>query len=205
MNMANDKLQELTDRLFNEGLSKGKEEGEKVLAAAREQADRILADARKEADRIVTDAGEKARGMQSKADSDIRMAASQAMETIRAEIQDVILARSVDESVDRVLGNDEFAKQVIAAVAKAFSTEKNCDMAMVLPETCKGSVESYVRNEVSKAIGGNLDIQFSKKINGGLRIGPKDGSYYISLTDATFKELIKSYLRPVTRKVLFGD
>ena len=27
-----DKLQELTDRLYNEGLAKGKQEGEKILA-----------------------------------------------------------------------------------------------------------------------------------------------------------------------------
>ena len=33
-----DKLQELTQQLYKEGLSKGKEEGEAILAQAREEA-----------------------------------------------------------------------------------------------------------------------------------------------------------------------
>ena len=36
------KLQELTDKLYNEGLSKGKQEGEDILAKAKVQADEIV-------------------------------------------------------------------------------------------------------------------------------------------------------------------
>ena len=43
------KLQELTDKLYNEGLSKGKTEGEAFLAKAREEAASIVAAAEKEA------------------------------------------------------------------------------------------------------------------------------------------------------------
>ena len=44
-----DKLQELTDKLYNEGLSKGKAEGEAILAKAKEEAAAIVENARKEA------------------------------------------------------------------------------------------------------------------------------------------------------------
>ena len=37
------KLQELTDKLYNEGLSKGKKEGEEILANARKEAADIVA------------------------------------------------------------------------------------------------------------------------------------------------------------------
>jgi V/A-type H+-transporting ATPase subunit E len=37
-----DKLQELTDRLYNEGLSKGKQDGEELLQKAQAEADRIV-------------------------------------------------------------------------------------------------------------------------------------------------------------------
>ena len=43
------KLQELTDKLYNDGLSKGREEGERLLEEARSQAGEIIAKARKEA------------------------------------------------------------------------------------------------------------------------------------------------------------
>ena len=43
------KLQELTDKLYQEGLSKGKEEGERILADAKAQAEKILAEAKAQA------------------------------------------------------------------------------------------------------------------------------------------------------------
>ena len=44
------KLQELTDKLYNEGLSKGKQEGEEILAKAKVQAEEIIAKAKAEAE-----------------------------------------------------------------------------------------------------------------------------------------------------------
>ena len=54
------KLQELTERLYQEGLSKGKEEGEQLLARAREEAGRIVEEARRQAAGIVADAQKQA-------------------------------------------------------------------------------------------------------------------------------------------------
>ena len=43
-----------------------------------------------------------------------------------------------------------------------------------------------------------------RKIAGGFTIGPKDGGWFVSMTDETFSKLLAEYLRPVTRKLLFG-
>ena len=51
-----DKLQELTDRLYNEGLSKGKHDGEELVQKAQAEADRIVAYAKAEAERIIAQA-----------------------------------------------------------------------------------------------------------------------------------------------------
>ena len=56
-----------------------------------------------------------------------------------------------------------------------------------------------------------LSVEYSEKmyavgkIPGGFTIGPKDGSYFIDLTSESFESLISEYLRPVTRKLLFGE
>ena len=51
------KLQELTDKLYKEGLSKGKEEGEAILAKANEKAAEIIEEAKKQAESILKKAG----------------------------------------------------------------------------------------------------------------------------------------------------
>lgn len=202
--MSNSKLQELTDHLYAQGLAKGRQEAEQILAQAKAKADEILAQAQAQAEKILADAGAKAQDLAAKAQSDVKMASSQALDITKASIIDAIQTKSVDAAVEKVLSNEEFTKEFIMAVAKAFSTEKNCDLSVVIPETLRNH-EGYIRKEVAEAVGKNVEVTLSKKIKGGLNIGPKDGGYYVSLSDETFSSLIREYLRPATRKVLFGE
>lgn len=203
--MATDKLKELTDRLYAEGLAKGRDEGTRILEQARTQAAEIVASARAEADRIVAEATKQSGQMLEKAASDLKMASSQTLDAVRESILNAVTAKSVDTGVKTALDNTEFAKQVILAAAKAFSTQNSCDLEVVLPESCTKDLADYVRNEVASAIGRGIDVSLDRKFSGGLTIGPKDGGYYVSLTDATFIGIIKEYLRPATRKALFGE
>ena len=61
------------------------------------------------------------------------------------------------------------------------------------------------RSKVEKLCTGGIEVRFSKAIDNGFRIGPKDEGYLISFTDEDFKAIISEYLRPKTRKLLFGE
>mgnify|MGYP006394500021 CR=1 FL=1 len=50
------KLQELTDKLYNEGLSKGKQEAQEMVAKAKAEAEKILSAAQENASKIIADA-----------------------------------------------------------------------------------------------------------------------------------------------------
>lgn len=198
------KLQELTDRLYNEGLSKGKEEGELLLAKARKDADKIISDANAKAEAMVAEAARNAEALKAKAESDVKMASSQSLLATKKDIEGLLVNAVVDGKVDAALADASFIKEIIAEVARKFSTEQNCDLSLVLPESLKSELAPWVGSELKKALGKEIKAEFSKKVAGGFTIAPKDGSWYISLTDETFKSLIKDYMRPVTRKILFG-
>ena len=66
------KLQELTDKLYNEGLSKGKQEGEELVAKARKEAEQIVAKAKEQAEQIVAQAEQKAAELGTKTERDIK-------------------------------------------------------------------------------------------------------------------------------------
>ena len=199
------KLQELTDKLYNEGLSKGREEGEALLAKAKSQAADIVAEAEKKAAEIMTKAEKEAEAYKVKVAGDLKMAASQSVQATRKDIEDLVVFKMTGAATEKALSDEAFVKEVIKAVAEKFNAETAMDLNLVLPETLKSSLESFVKNELSTILKGQVNASFSKKIAGGFTIGPKDGSYFISLTDETFKELISEYLRPATRKLLFGE
>ena len=198
------KLQELTDRLYNEGLSKGKEEGEILLFKARKEADEIIANARKLAEDIVTEADNRAAQLKEKAESDIKMASEQALMATKKDIENLLVNALCAEETEKVLSEEKFLKEIILAVAQKFSTQQSEDISLVLPASLKSMLEPWVSTELKKVLKKEISVDFSKKIKGGFSIGPQNGSWYISMSDESFKALISEYLRPVTKKLLFG-
>ena len=198
------KLQELTEKLYNEGLSKGKQEGEEILAKAKVQAEEIVAKAHAEAAAIIAAAKKDAEDLRTKVQSDLKMAANQSVAATKKDIETLVVAKMTEAEVKDALASADFVKEVILAVAKGFNTEEPVDLEVVLPEALKKDLEGFVAKELTKALKGNVEASFSKKIAGGFTIGPKDGGYFISFTDETFNALISEYLRPATKKILFG-
>jgi V/A-type H+-transporting ATPase subunit E len=198
------KLQELTDKLYNEGLSKGKQEGEEILAKAKVQAEEIIAKAKAEAEAVMAAANKAAEDLKTKVQGDLKMAAAQSIAATKKDIETLVVTKMTAEQTAAALTSAEFVKEVILAVAKSFNTEEPVDLEVVLPEKLKKDLEPFVAAELAKALKGNVEAKFTKKIAGGFTIGPKDGGYFISFTDETFNALISEYLRPATKKILFG-
>mgnify|MGYP007069974932 CR=1 FL=1 len=113
-------------------------------------------------------------------------------------------ALKIMKDAPEALADEDYLKDIITAVAQKFSAEQSADLSLILPEKMKAALEPFVTKELGKILGKDVEATFSKKVSGGFRIGPKDGGYFVSLTDETFQELIGGYLRPMTKKLLFG-
>lgn len=199
------KLQELTEKLYQEGLVKGKEEGEKILEQAQAQAAQIIADAKAEAASITEKAVKNAEDLKAKVESDLKMASTQCLQASKKDIENLLVSSISEKKVAESLKDTAFIKEIIRSVAEKFNAQEASELELVLPEKLKNELEPWVSDELAKAIGGGVNAVFSKKISGGFTIGPKEGGWFVSLTEQTFNELIAEYLRPVTRKLLFGE
>ena len=198
------KLQELTDKLYNEGLSKGKQEGEAILEKARTEAESIVETARKEAEQILASARKEADGLKTKVTGDLKLAAEQSIAATKQDIENLIVTKLAGAEVKKALSSADFVKEVVLAVAKGFKDSGAEDLDVVLPESLRKDLEPFVQKEIGKILGEGVSASFSKKVSGGFTVSPKDAGYFISFTDETFSELIAEYLRPATKKILFG-
>lgn len=195
------KLQELTNKLYQDGLSKGKAEGEQILAAAKEEAAQILREANEKAEAIVKAAEDTAKDRAVKVEAEIRLAASQALSATKNAISELVVTKIAKEPAKAALTSAEFVKEVVKAVAANYGAE---DVEVVLPEALKAELTPFVNTELGKIFKGGVEASFSRKLAGGFKIGPKDGGYYLSFTDEAFAELISSYIRPATKELIFG-
>jgi V/A-type H+-transporting ATPase subunit E len=201
-----DKLQALTDRLYNEGLSKGKHDGEELVQKAQAEADRIIAYAKAEADRIITHANKEAEEMKTKVNADIKMAATQSIAVTKQEIEKMVVTKATTEGVKANMSNAAFVKELITSVVRAFNPQNASpvDLSLILPESLKAEVDPFVKNEIAKQFKTEMKVDYSKKMNGGFKVAPKGGGYVLQFTDDEFTQLIANYLRPATKKILFG-
>ncbi len=201
-----DKLQALTDKLYNEGLSKGKHDGEELLQKAHAEAEGIITQAKAEAERIIAQANKEADELKTKVAADVKMAATQSIAVTKQEIEKMVVTKAATEGVKANMGNAAFVKELITSVVRAFNPQNASpvDLSLILPESLKAELEPFVKNEIASQFKGEVKVDYSKKMNGGFKVSPKEGGYMLQFTDEEFTQLIANYLRPATKKILFG-
>jgi V/A-type H+-transporting ATPase subunit E len=199
------KLQELTDKLYNEGLAKGKQEAGNLLEQARKQADEIIAQANAKADQILADARREAEDLKVRVEGDVKMASNQTVSALRQQIAQMIETKTVGGAVDATLADGKFMGKLLETIAGAFNAGgAQASLDVILPEAMKGSLETFLKQNISSELAKGMSFSFSDDIEGGFRIAPKDGGYYLDFSDESFKALLGEYLRPATKKILFG-
>ncbi len=199
------KLQELTQKLYNEGVEKANAEAEKILDNAKSEAEKIKQEAEKEATEIIANAEQKSAEIKKNVDAELNLAAKQTVRTTKQKITDMIVSRVIDEPVKKAFDDEKFVKEVIESVVKNWNPQKSetIDLSVLLPADLEKEFSKYFTAKSGKELNANLELSFSDTIKGGFKVGPADGSYKISFSEEDFENFFKSYLRPKTIEMLY--
>ena len=200
------KLQELTDRLYQEGLSKGRQEADQLLEKARKEAQEIVAKAKEEAAAVQAAAEKNAAEKRTMVEGDLKMAATQTISAIRQQVENMVITKAVAGPVETALSDEGFVKDLIAMVVRAFNAANPDGVALevILPAAAQKELEKAAANEINQNLSKGIEVKNVKGLANGFKIGPKDGGYQISFTADDFTGLVGEYLRPATKKILFG-
>ncbi|MGE5280155.1 MAG: hypothetical protein ACM3L6_05395, partial [Deltaproteobacteria bacterium] len=128
-----DKLQELTQQIYKEGVEKAREEADKILAHAREEKVRLSRTAREEAEAVVARAHREAEEMRARVESEVRMSARQALALTRQQLTELLTARVARDSAADICGDPAFLKKCIEMIVKAWSAQKDGELTIKLP------------------------------------------------------------------------
>lgn len=199
------KLQELTKKLYDEGLSKGRQDADTLLAEAQQKAKKIVADAEHQAEQAKRTAEKNADDLHRQTLAELGMAGKQMVGQLKGEIADMVVARSAKDAVKQALLDGNFIKELLLAVAsnwKGSSSEKVSLVAM-LPADREKELGQALEGSVREQIGDGLELVYSDGVKSGFRIAPKNGGYYIDFSDDSFYALLGEYLRPKVKEILF--
>ena len=201
------KLQELTDKLYNEGLSKGKQEAEKLLANARIESEEILEEARLKADKILAQARKEAEDIRKSTERDVAMASEQTISGIKQQVEQAVVARAVGGNVRAALSDPAFVRQLITTVVQAFNPAgaEAVDLELILPEGLKKELGEGFEKDIAGVLNGKITIKGVKGTAEGFSIAPEGEGYRIGFTGNDFTGMFSSFLRENTRRILFGE
>ena len=199
------KIQRLTETIYKEGLQKAREEEGAILREAKEKAAAIERDAQKKAEQILADAGEKARELKKQVDSEIKMTMNQAVSAMKQEITSLITMKVLQPSVKDLFSDKNYLQALILTVVKGWMEKESFDLMVILPESDRGKLDAFYKNNLAKELNRGLEVTFSQNVKSGFKIGPADGGYLISFTDEDFMNFLRGYLRPKTSQMLFEE
>ncbi|MGB4204220.1 MAG: hypothetical protein WBJ84_01210 [Bacteroidales bacterium] len=200
------KLQELTSKIYNEGIEKANKEAAAIVENARKEAEAILENAKKEALALKEQSISESEELRKNVANEVIMSARQSILAIKQQITNLVVSRLVHEPVKSAVGDKDFIKKIIETVIKNWDPKSSAafDLALTLPKEDEKTLGNYFAQKANELLKGGLDVQFDDKLNSGFRIGPGDKSFLLSFTDEDFENFFKNYLRPRTTKLLYG-
>jgi len=195
------KLQELTEKLYNEGVAKGNQEAEKILATAQTEASNLVKLAKQEAQAIVEAAQKSAEELTKNTRTELQMASSQVISALSQEVTSLVNGSIVSASVKQATTDASFMQNLILSAVQNWATKQ--DLLVVVPEKDKDAVINFFTAKAKELLDNGLTINSANNVKAGFQIGPKDGSYKVSFTEADFINFFKEFLRQKLVELLF--
>lgn len=201
------KLQELTQKLYDQGLAAGREKAGQLLEEAEQKAKKIVHEAEREAEAIRRKAEKEASDLHQNTLTELSLAGQRMAGEIKGGIADMIVARATGESVAGAMLDAETVGRLMVAVAGNWNGGGSGKVSLeaLLPQGAEKPFVEALGATAQRELGGGLEVRTSDRVKSGFRISEKDGGYYIDFSDESFRALLGEYLRPKVSAILFGE
>ncbi len=194
-----EKIQELTEKIYREGVEKGRQEAERIVAEARQEAEKIVAEAKEQAQTIEQVAKKKAAELDTNTKNELKLYTGQALNALKSEIVNVLTDKVVADEVQKLAGDKDFLGKFAVTLAEKWQGD---EPAVISAKDAEGLKAYFVKN--AKAL---MDKGVKiEKVNGVdtlFTIQPQDGSYKVQFGKEEFEAYFKAFLRPQLVEMLF--
>lgn len=195
----NNKIQELTDIIYNEGVAKGQAQADQILAQAQEQAKKIIDDAQKQADALLQAARKESADNAENVQKELKLYATQAVEALKSEITTVVTDKIVQDSVKGFTADQKAFNEFMLKIAQEWGKNQQIEIKAQDADALKKFFTAQAKDLLDKGVK-------ITQVNGQaaeFSIQPADGSYKVNFGTEEFMNWFKSMLRPQLAQTLF--
>ncbi len=194
-----EKIKQLTEKLFHEGVEKGEAEAQRIIAEAKAEAQRIIEAAKGQAAEIEASAKKQAQDLDSNTKNELRLYTTQALNALKSEVANAVTGSIVSESVSEMVGQKDFLGQFTVALASQWAENEPVVIGAAEAENLK----AYFGAKAKALLDKGVKIEKVNDVNTLFTIQPADGSYKVNFGKEEFESYFKAFLRPQLVEMLF--
>ena len=194
-----EKIQELTEKIYREGVEKGQAEGARIIEQAQAEAAKIVADAKEQAAAIEAGAKKKAAELDANTKSELKLYTSQSLNALKSEIANILTDKIVSEAVGNLAADKNFLGQFAVALASKWTENE----PIVISSSEADSLKAYFQAEAANLLNKGVTINKVSGKDALFTIAPADGSYKVNFGTEEFESYFKNFLRPQLVEMLF--
>ncbi len=194
-----EKIQELTEKLYREGVEKGQAEAGRIIEEAKKEAQKIVEAAKEQAKAIEAQGKKQAADLDANTKNELRLYTGQALNALKSEIANVVTCRVVTDAVDKLVADKDFLQKFTVALASKWVEN---EPIVISTEDAKG-LKAYFEKEAKKVLDKGVSIEKVNNTDAIFTVAPADGSYKVNFGKEEFENYFKAFLRPQLVEMLF--
>ena len=196
-----DKIQQLTDKLYQEGVEKGSAKAREMEQQAQEKSREIIAAAEKQAKQLIEEAQRKAGELEKNTKAELQLFARQAVEALRTEVTNLVNGPVVEQSVKAATADKDFMQKVILQFVQKFAQEDQLLIETAEAAALTKAFEANAKDLLDKG----LKIESVNGLKTGFVIRSEEGAYKIQFGEEELIAYFKEFLRPQLVGMLFTN
>ena len=189
-------VQELINKIKNEGIEEAKKKAAAVDAQAKKDAEEVIAKARQEADKLIADSKVEIDKMKEAAEHALRQAARDTLLDLRKEIEG-ILKKIVLSSVGQALTTEELSCIISNIIEKSFDKKTaDANIKVILNASDLEHLKKGFIGKLQAKLKEGIHFERSEDISKAFMISFDGGNSAFEVNDTALAEYLTTYLNP---------
>lgn len=194
-----EKIQELTEKIYREGVEKGQAEAASIIEQAKAEAEKIINAAREQAAAIEAGAKKQADELDQNTKSELKLYTGQALNALKSEVANIMSNKLVGQAVEGLTSDKDFLNKFTVALASQWAANEN----IVISTADADNLKNYFLQEAKALLDKGVTIEKVNNSSCLFTIQPADGSYKVNFGQEEFENYFKAFLRPQLIDMLF--
>lgn len=197
-----DRLKELTDKIYREGIEKAQSESDRLLDQAKKEAAEIKAQAKKEREELMEKTRSEMENYRKKVLAEIRMSARKTSNQIKNQLHDMLVEKAIKRPTKESLRDPKVLIEILKASAAALTRDGSGGWQLQVSDEMYQSINQSVEAAKHSILAEGVTLKGAGESEGGFVVQEENGAYKIVFDDATFIQFLSQFLKVETRNLL---